>query len=84
MEPGKTTTLRSPFRYSATDRRFSLRIGGYDIVKEPVKAKQVLAFVPDEPNLFEALTVWEHLRFIASAYRLDNFEETGEKTVRSI
>ena len=27
--------------------------------------------MPDDPRLFDALTVWEHFRFIAAAYRLD-------------
>ena len=29
---------------------------------------------PDDPKLFEALTVWEHLQFIASAYAVKDFE----------
>jgi ABC-2 type transport system ATP-binding protein len=42
-----------------------------------VAAKRLLAYVPDEPRLFDALTVWEHLQFIASAYRLTDFEADG-------
>src|SRR6185312_15514301 len=38
----------------------------------PVPAKQVLCYVPDDPKLFDTLTVWEHFRFIAAAYRLDD------------
>src|SRR4026207_2498625 len=34
------------------------------LAAEPVAAKQVLAFIPDEPHLFEYLTVEEHLRFV--------------------
>ena len=41
---------------------------------EPVTAKSLLAYVPDDPKLFDALTVWEHLQFIASAYAVENFE----------
>lgn len=74
---GKTTTLRS-LSGILQPTEGTLRIGGYDIVNQSVEAKRVFAFIPDEPNLFEALTVWEHLRFIASAYRLGSFEEDGE------
>ncbi len=40
----------------------------------PVAAKQELAYVPDDPKLFDALSVWEHLEFTAAAYHVTNFE----------
>jgi ABC-2 type transport system ATP-binding protein len=54
--------------------RGSLLVSGHDVTIEPVKAKSLLAYVPDDPKLFDALTVWEHLQFIASAYAVENFE----------
>jgi ABC-2 type transport system ATP-binding protein len=39
-----------------------------------VAAKSALAFVPDEPHLFEYLTVEEHLRFVARLYRVADVE----------
>ena len=30
-----------------------------------------LAYVPDDPHLFDSLTIWEHFQFIAAAYRID-------------
>lgn len=66
---GKTTTIRSIAGIIIpTSGRIS--IAGYDLSREPVAAKTVLAFIPDEPHLFEYLTVEEHLRFIARLYRL--------------
>jgi ABC-2 type transport system ATP-binding protein len=64
---GKTTTLRAiagiiPITYGA------IHVAGHDIARDPVAAKQQLASVPDDPNLFEALTVWEHLRFVGRVY----------------
>jgi ABC-2 type transport system ATP-binding protein len=44
------------------------------VVADPVAAKRALAYVPDDPKLFDTLTVWEHLDFVASAYRVTNFE----------
>ncbi|MCU0648084.1 MAG: ABC transporter ATP-binding protein [Gemmatimonadaceae bacterium] len=64
---GKTTTLRALAGVlRPTEGR--IRIAGFDIVDEPVEAKRRLAFIPDEPQLFEYLTVEEHLRFIARLY----------------
>ncbi len=66
---GKTTTLRclSGILPPTTGQ---VSIAGYDIVKDPVTAKQNLAFVPDEPQLFEYLTVEEHLQFVSRIYQV--------------
>jgi ABC-2 type transport system ATP-binding protein len=66
---GKTTTLRA-LAGILTPTRGRLAIAGHDLAREPVAAKAALAYVPDDPRLFDALTVWEHFRFVASAYRL--------------
>ena len=55
---GKTTTLRA--------------LAGIDLAEDPVGAKRQLAFVPDEPHLFDYLTVTEHLRFVARLYGVAN------------
>jgi ABC-2 type transport system ATP-binding protein len=66
---GKTTTMRAACGIiPPTSGRIA--IAGHDVVADPVGAKRELAYVPDDPNLFESLTVWEHLRFTASAYRV--------------
>ena len=70
---GKTTTLRA-LAGIIPPTKGRLMIAGRDIVAEPVAAKRQLAYVPDEPKLFDTLTVWEHLVFIASAYSVDDFE----------
>jgi ABC-2 type transport system ATP-binding protein len=72
---GKTTTLRA-LAGILQPTRGRLVIDGHDLASEPVAAKTVLAYVPDEPRLFDQLTVWEHFRFIAAAYRLR--EWTGQ------
>jgi ABC-2 type transport system ATP-binding protein len=69
---GKTTTLRA-LAGILTPTRGRLSIAGHDLAREPVAAKSALAYVPDEPKLFDQLTVWEHFRFIASAYRLHDW-----------
>ncbi len=69
---GKTTTLRA-LAGIIRPTRGSLSIAGHDVLTDPVAAKRELAYIPDDPRLFDALTVWEHLEFIASAYRVADF-----------
>jgi len=66
---GKTTTMRA-IAGIIPPTLGRLFVAGRDVRMDPVGAKAALAYVPDDPKLFEALTVWEHLRFIASAYRV--------------
>ncbi|MGH7519148.1 MAG: ABC transporter ATP-binding protein [Gemmatimonadales bacterium] len=64
---GKTTTLRSIAGIvRPSDGR--VRVAGHDLEREPVAAKSALAFIPDEPHLFDYLTVDEHLRFVGRLY----------------
>jgi ABC-2 type transport system ATP-binding protein len=69
---GKTTTLRA-LAGILTPTRGRLLIAGHDLARDPVAAKAALAYVPDDPKLFDQLTVWEHFRFIAGAYRLNDW-----------
>jgi ABC-2 type transport system ATP-binding protein len=66
---GKTTTLRA-LAGILVPTRGRLSIDGHDLTNDAIMAKAALAYVPDDPRLFDALTVWEHFRFVASAYRL--------------
>ena len=70
---GKTTTMRA-IAGIIPPTRGRLLVGEHDVSIDPVAAKRLLAYVPDDPKLFDALTVWEHLQFIASAYRVKDFE----------
>jgi ABC-2 type transport system ATP-binding protein len=69
---GKTTTLRALAGiHPPTDG--NVRICGHDVVIEAVDAKKLLAFFPDEPRLFDYLTVEEHLQFVAGIYGVKDF-----------
>jgi ABC-2 type transport system ATP-binding protein len=78
---GKTTTLRA-LAGIIRPTRGRLFVAGHDVVADPVAAKRELAYVPDDPKLFDALTVWEHLQFMAAAYRVAEFEPKGEALLR--
>lgn len=67
---GKTTTLRSVAGILAFDSG-TITIDGFDIEKEPVKAKKQMAFLPDNPDLYEYMTGIKYLSFIADIYEID-------------
>jgi ABC-2 type transport system ATP-binding protein len=75
---GKTTTMRAIAGVIPPTGGYLL-VGGYDVVREPIQAKRQLAYVPDDPKLFDALTIWEHLVFIAAAYRVREFEPRANR-----
>ena len=70
---GKTTTLHCLAGITIPTRG-AVRIAGHDLAADPVAAKSALAFVPDEPALFEYLTVEEHIRFVARLYRVGDVD----------
>jgi ABC-2 type transport system ATP-binding protein len=75
---GKTTTLRCLAGIlPPTSGRIA--IGGHDLEHEPVEARRHLAFVPDEPRLFENLTVADHLKVIARIYGVADGVERGRE-----
>jgi ABC-2 type transport system ATP-binding protein len=78
---GKTTTLRA-LAGILTPTRGRLSIAGHDLAREPVAAKAALAYVPDDPKLFDQLTIWEHFRFVAAAYRMRDWTPAAEELLR--
>ncbi|HWY32951.1 MAG TPA: ATP-binding cassette domain-containing protein, partial [Candidatus Acidoferrum sp.] len=66
---GKTTTLRC-LAGIIPPTRGNVRVCGHDLANEPLAAKRSLAFFPDEPRLFDYLTVWQHLTFVARIYQV--------------
>ena len=70
---GKTTTLRA-ITGILRPSSGTVRIGGFDLEKEPVAAKKQFAYVPDTIHPYDLLTVTEHLHFIALAYQVPNAE----------
>jgi ABC-2 type transport system ATP-binding protein len=70
---GKTTTLRC-LAGIISPSAGTLSIAGHDMRLDPIPAKRALAFIPDEPHLFEYLSVDEHLRFIARLYGVADVE----------
>ncbi|RYG29529.1 ABC transporter ATP-binding protein [bacterium] len=79
---GKTTALRCVAGIlRPTEGR--ILIAGHDVVNDMAQAKRALAFVPEVPSLYELLTVWEHLKFVAMCFdSMDRFDAEGENLLR--
>src|SRR5436305_10685173 len=69
---GKTTTLRAIAGIHPPTEG-TIRICGADLRDDPVEAKRHLAFMPDEPRLFDYPTPEEHLQFAARIYQPHDF-----------
>ena len=80
---GKTTTLRS---LAGILRPTSghVSVDGYDLTADPIEAKRRLAFMPDEPHLFEYLTVEEHLRLVARLYGVADFDARAATLIEEL
>jgi ABC-2 type transport system ATP-binding protein len=80
---GKTTTLRS-LAGIIPPTRGSIRICGVDLAVDPITAKRQLAFFPDEPRLFDYLTVRQHLAFTARIYQVAGYEPIGAQLIEEL
>lgn len=77
---GKTTTIKmlGGVMRPTTGR---ITIAGLDLARDPVAVKHLVGYIPDRPYLYEKLTAWEFLLFVAGIYDLPKKEiqERGEK-----
>jgi len=80
---GKTTSLRCLSGIIPPTKGF-IRICGHDLFKDPIAAKQQLAFVNDEPRLFDYLTVQQHLNFTARIYQVANYEPIAAQLLQEL
>jgi ABC-2 type transport system ATP-binding protein len=80
---GKTTTLRV-MAGIIPPTSGEVRIGGHDIASEPIAAKRQLAFFPDEPRLFDYLTVRQHLAFVARLYGVADHEALAQPLLEEL
>jgi ABC-2 type transport system ATP-binding protein len=80
---GKTTTLTA-LAGILPPTSGVLSIAGFDVVKQPIEAKRHLSIIPDQPNLFEGLTVWEHLEFTAKVYGLRDWRARADELLAEV
>jgi ABC-2 type transport system ATP-binding protein len=80
---GKTTTLRSIVGIIRPSSG-TIRVAGHDLQSDPLPAKAALAFIPDEPHLFDYLTVAEHLRFVGRLYGVEDAEPRARQLLEEL
>ena len=87
---GKTTTLKAAVGILQFDTG-EITIGGHSIKTEPLACKQLLAYIPDNPDLYDFMSGIQYLNFIADVFGIpaaerwariepyaDAFELTGD------
>ena len=87
---GKTTTLKAAVGILQFDTG-EITIGGHSIKTEPLACKQLLAYIPDNPDLYDFMSGIQYLNFIADIFGIpaaerwariepyaDAFELTGD------
>ena len=80
---GKTTALRCMSGIiPATHGR--IEIEGRDLRDDPLEAKKLLAFFPDEPRLFDYLTVRQHLEFTGRLYQVRDIAKRGRELLDAL
>ena len=82
-DAGKTSTLRCLGGILPATRG-RIRVAGHDLATEPVRARHALAFLPDEPRLFDHLTVIEHLNLVARLYGVTDWEAKADVLLREL
>src|SRR5438477_9799403 len=78
---GKTTTLRMATGLLQPDRG-SISVFGIELLADPVAAKQIMAWLSDEPMIYDRLTPVEYLHFVAGLWGVAN--DTAETRAREL
>jgi ABC-2 type transport system ATP-binding protein len=76
---GKTTTTRMITGLIKPDHG-EIRVFGFDILREPVKAKQIMGIIPEMSNAYIDLSAWDNLMLVGGLYGVPRKirEERGE------
>jgi ABC-2 type transport system ATP-binding protein len=75
---GKTTTLRTVAGLLQPDSG-EVRILGHQVLPDALGFRKLMAFVPDRPFLYEKLTAWEYMEFLASVHGLTDWEKRADE-----
>ena len=76
---GKTTTLKSVVGIQQFDAG-TITIGGHSIQDDPIACKKMLAYIPDNPDLYEFMTGIQYLNFIADIFGVE--ESARQERIR--
>ena len=76
---GKTTTILSMLGIIIPDSG-TIKILGTDVMREPIKAKERIGYLPENATLYGELTAWKNLEFFANFYRMGKLEREEKIT----
>lgn len=76
---GKTTTIKMMTGILLPDSG-TIKVNGYDVVKDSLKAKQITGYIADSPDMFLRLTGLEFINFIADIYKVN--KKDREKRIK--
>lgn len=74
---GKSTTMNMMTGYIAATEG-TVKINGYDILKEPEKAKKAIGYLPELPPVYADMTVYEYLKFVAELKKVPKAERNEQ------
>lgn len=66
---GKTTTMRILTGYMPPSSGRAV-VGGYDVLEEPIHARQVVGYLPEVVPVYREMTVWQFVDYVADLYGL--------------
>ena len=76
---GKTTTIKAVCGILNFDEG-KITVCDHDVAKDPIKVKQEIAYIPDNPDLYEFLTGIKYLNFVADVFKMG--EERNERIAK--
>ncbi|SMC16851.1 ABC-type multidrug transport system, ATPase component [Clostridium acidisoli DSM 12555] len=76
---GKTTTIKCILGLLRKTKG-EILVDGFDSTLK--KSKYKLAYIPETPDIYPMLTVWEHLKFMSLAYYIKDWESTAEQILK--
>ena len=74
---GKSTTMNMMTGYIAATSG-TVKINGYDILKDPEQAKKSIGYLPELPPVYQDMTVYEYLKFVAELKKVKRSEHKAQ------
>lgn len=74
---GKSTTMNMMTGYIAATSG-TVKINGYDILKNPEQAKKSIGYLPELPPVYQDMTVYEYLKFVAELKKVKKSERKAQ------
>ena len=74
---GKSTTMNMMTGYIAATSG-TVKINGYDILKNPEQAKKSIGYLPELPPVYQDMTVYEYLKFVAELKKVKRSEQKAQ------